>query len=72
MKTPPAPYAPSVSAAVRRRLFKKGITVIREIYLPDENGTYLIPRRGFSINDNGMGRIVDSPELMKLAWSELH
>jgi hypothetical protein len=53
------------SAATLRRLALKGITVLRPVALP--TGRFADYERGYSVNDNGCGRIWTFEEVLEAA-----
>lgn len=55
------------SKATLRKLAKRGITLTGITALPDADGTYFNPTRGYLINDNGTGRVMVFAEVLALA-----
>lgn len=46
------------SAKTRKALARKGITIVRAYFVPDENGTFVNGSRHYVVNDNGCQRIM--------------
>lgn len=59
--------ARNFSAANRRALTKKGITILRSMNLPGEDGSYANGILGYELNDNGTSRIRTHLEVIAIA-----
>lgn len=57
------------SAATRRALARKGITILRPVALPDMSSDmpYANANRGYAVDDNGCGRIWTFAQVMEAA-----
>ena len=57
------------AASTRRALARKGITILAPVALPDMTSPmpYANATRGYSVNDNGCGRIWTHREVMEAA-----
>lgn len=57
------------SAATRRALARKGIEILRPVAIPDMSSDmpFANASRGYSVNDNGCGRIWTFAEVMGAA-----
>jgi hypothetical protein len=58
-----------LSALTIRKLARKGITVLRSTSIPDmsSNMPWACASRGYSVNDNGCGRIWTFAQVMEAA-----
>ena len=57
------------SASTRRALSRKGISILRTIALPDMSSDmpFANATRGYSVNDNGCGRIWTFSQVLEAA-----